>query len=105
GLVGIVSQDLADLPDRDVDAVVDVEEGALTPDPVGNLVAGDDLAVLFRQQDQDLERNAFHVERPAAPAQLEASEIELEVLSETEGWRGRRSVGRHEESRGTGNSN
>ena len=58
-LFRIVFQNVSDLANRTVDAVVRIEEYVLCPDPLDDLVPGDELSFLLQQQDQKFHRNTF----------------------------------------------
>jgi hypothetical protein len=55
-LVGVIAERRAQTLDRRVEAVFEIDEGALRPQPQPQLVACDDLSGPFEQQPQNLER-------------------------------------------------
>src|SRR5713101_4089338 len=67
---GVVLEDLTDLANRAIDAVVRIKEDALAPDPIDDLVPGDELAPLLHQQEQKLHRDAFELEHTSRETQL-----------------------------------
>ena len=89
GLLGIVLEDLADLADGAVDAVVHVEEGALAPDPLGDLLPADQLARPLGQEQENLQRDPLELERPARAPELVSRAVQLQLLAEANGSGGR----------------
>jgi hypothetical protein len=81
-LLGVVPERLADFPNSSVDAVVRIEENVLTPDSLDDLIAGNKLLVVVKQEQEDLQRNAFELQRTPSTAQLKRSQVELEVFTE-----------------------
>ena len=61
---------VADLVDCFVEALVEIDEGSLGPEPGPELAAGDDVAGLFEQRRQDLERLVFQLDPDAVFPQL-----------------------------------
>jgi hypothetical protein len=84
GCFGIVLQDLPNLADCSVDAVVSIEEGAYSPDPLNNLLPADDLPSLLNQHRQNFRGNARQLKHTARAAQPIDVEIELEVLAKSD---------------------
>jgi hypothetical protein len=80
-LFGIVLQGLPNLADCSVDAVVSIEEGAFSPDPLNNLLPADDLPSLLNQHRQNFRGNALQLKHTVRAAQPIDVEIELEVLA------------------------
>src|SRR6266581_7318690 len=70
GLLRIVPQDLPDLANRAVDAVVAIEVDALSPNPLDDLLPADQLSPLLRQEQQHLHGDSLQLERVAGAAQL-----------------------------------
>src|SRR6185437_7345179 len=58
-LFRVVPKDMADFADRTADAVVRIEEDTVSPDPGDDLLARDDLAGVFYEQQENLERYAL----------------------------------------------
>src|SRR4029077_13396982 len=86
-LFGIVVKDLADLANRAIDAVVRIEENALTPNPLDDQLPADELPPMFHQEEQQFRRNALQLEQAAAAAQLVAAEVKLKIVSKFERFR------------------
>ena len=87
----IVLQDFPDLADRTVDAVVGVEEYALAPDSLDDVLSTDDLSSLFHQDHKNFHRDALQLELTTGATELIGAEIELEVLPKSKrarhsGW-------------------
>ena len=55
-----------------------VEEDVFAPEAVDDLFAGDDGALPFGEQEEELERNAFGFRSVAVALQLEAFAVEFE---------------------------
>jgi hypothetical protein len=87
-LLGIVVQYLADFADSAVNAVVGIEKGVLAPDLLGDFFAGDELTFLLDQYKQHLYRNALELKRATVLPEFEGSQIDLEVLTEPNGFLG-----------------
>src|SRR5262249_32628581 len=81
-LFGIVLQDLANLADGAPDAVIGVEENSVTPNFSDNLLAGNNLAPVLKQKNQDLQRNTFQFEHMTVTAQPTGMDVKLELLAE-----------------------
>ena len=82
-LFGIILQDLPNLADRSVDAVVGVEEDILAPDPLNDVFPSDDLSPALNQDRQNLRRNALQFEHATGAAQGASGEIEVEILAKS----------------------
>src|ERR1700677_3961445 len=80
-LFGIILQDLPDLANRSVYAVVGVEEDILAPDPLDDVLPADDLSVTLNQDRQNLGRNAFEFDHATVATQGMGGEIQLENLA------------------------
>ena len=102
GLLGIVLEDLPDLADGAVDAVVHVQVGALAPDPLGDLLPGDQLARPLGQEQEDLQRDPLELERPARAPELVGRAVQLQLLAEANGLGGRQRIGRQADPREAG---
>jgi hypothetical protein len=82
GIVGVVSQRLADFANRGVDAVFGIDEDILAPETVDDFLPGDDAILPLQKKDQQLhgdalEGNALAFLGAPLAAQLEAGAIEL----------------------------
>jgi hypothetical protein len=73
---------LPNLADCPIDAVVGVEEDAVTPDALNDLFAADELVSALDEEEQHLHGDAFQPERTARMAQFVGIQIQLEVLPE-----------------------
>ncbi|HST10176.1 MAG TPA: hypothetical protein VLL05_07350 [Terriglobales bacterium] len=80
----VVAQRLANLADGRVDAVVGVEEDALTPNLFDNLIAGHKFAALLNKQAQQVGWNAFQPEGLPGLFQLKGSEVKFEVAAKSD---------------------
>ena len=88
-LLGIVLQHLPDLADGAVDAVVHIQVGALAPDPLGDLLPGDQLARALGEQQEDLQRDPLELDGPAGAPELVGRAVQLQLLAEADGlWDG-----------------
>src|ERR1700731_1650278 len=79
-LLRIILQHMANLADGRVDAVVSIEEYIRTPDPLDDLVPGDQLASPLYQEEQQFHGNPLQLENPAVAAQFISAQIQLEIL-------------------------
>jgi len=64
--------------DRGVQAVLEVDERPIGPEPLPQFIAGDDIARAFEHQAEDLERLFLQADRTAALVQLTRPEVQLE---------------------------
>ena len=71
-VVGRVAERLAQLLDRRVEGVVEVDEGVGRPEPFAHRLAGDDLARAFQEHRQQLKRLVLQLQSDAVPAKLTA---------------------------------
>jgi hypothetical protein len=83
-LFGVILQDLADLTDRAVDAVVGIEEDVLTPYPLYDVFPADDLSFLLDEDGENFRGNALQLKDATGTAQCRGGEIELEVLAKSD---------------------
>ena len=83
-IVRIVVQDLADLPDGGVDAIVGIDEDFLAPNPLHDLFAGDKFAVLLQQELKNLHRYSWKFQRAARLTQLIGPEIKFKIVGKSE---------------------
>lgn len=77
-VAGGVAEDLADAVDGGVDAVVEVDEGAIGPEGAGDLVAGEDLAGVLEEQKEQLKGLGVELEAKALAAQLAGGSVGFE---------------------------
>jgi hypothetical protein len=68
---GIVAQDLTNLSDGCIDAVIAVEKNTFAPDPLDNLIPGHKLAAVLDEQAEQLGGNAFKFENLAGLLEFE----------------------------------
>ena len=80
-LFGIVLQNLPDLTNRSINAVIGVEEDILAPDSRDDVLPANDLSLVLDQDRQNLCRNALQFEQTTGAAQGVCGEVELEVLA------------------------
>ena len=83
-LLRIVFQDLTDFADGAVDAVVGIEKDVFAPDFLGDFFAGDELAFLLNEDDENLQGKALELDDTSGLAEFEGSQIDLEVLPESD---------------------
>jgi hypothetical protein len=76
---GIVFEGDANLADGRVDSLFHVDEDVFSPKHFRNLLAGDELSLVFDKVKQQLERQTLHAHGLSASRQLEASEIQFKV--------------------------
>jgi hypothetical protein len=74
-ILRIVFQDLANLSDCGIDAVVGVKEDVLAPDPGENIVSTDQLPLSLDQQEQDLHGDSFQLQSPAGATEFKADPV------------------------------
>jgi hypothetical protein len=85
GLFGIVLEDLPDLADGAVDAVVHIEEGVLPPDAFGDLFPGDKLARRSTRSRRISSGMRSSFTRRPARRKLVRCAVQLKVLAEANG--------------------
>jgi hypothetical protein len=81
--LGIIVQRPTDFSHDVVDAGLRVKEEIFAPNPLNNLFARDELALLFSQQDEQFQWLPFQTNSVARTAQCELAGIQLEIV-ETE---------------------
>ena len=57
-----------------------VDEDVFAPETVDDLLAGDDVAILFEEQKEQLHGDAFEFQGAAVAAQLETGGVQLELI-------------------------
>jgi hypothetical protein len=62
GVFRVVFQNLADFPDRRIDAVVGIQVDILAPDPADDFLSGDQLSFAFYKQEQDLHGDSLQLQ-------------------------------------------
>jgi hypothetical protein len=75
---GIVTQNRSNLANRGVDTMLSINEDVLAPKPIDDFLPADDVAISFREQDEQLERNTFNLQNSSITAQLKARAVKLE---------------------------
>ncbi|XWK75826.1 hypothetical protein RBB82_23235 (plasmid) [Tunturiibacter lichenicola] len=80
--LGVILQRLPKLPDRAPDAVVGIQEDTLAPNPGNDLLPGNDLVPVFKQQEKDLERDTLKLQYMTATAEPPRTQINLVALAE-----------------------
>jgi hypothetical protein len=78
-LHGVIVECHANLADRGIDALLDVHKNIFTPKDVGNLLARDQLALVFDKKHEQLQGKAFDPHELAVAGELEAAEVQLKV--------------------------
>src|ERR1700722_7713240 len=81
---GIVSEDLPDLPDSAVNAVVGVEKSSFPPDAFDDLVPCNQLAIPLNQKDEDFRGDPLEFQEATRAAESLGTRIELEIVSESD---------------------
>ena len=95
-VVRIVAERGAQALHRRVQAVLEVDEGAVRPQPLAQLLARDDVAGALEHQPEDLERLLLQADAGRARPQLAQPHVELERAER----RGRVDPGFHEVATG-----
>ena len=80
-LFGIIPQDLADLADGAIDAVVGVKRDPGAPNALNDLLAGNDFVPLLDKEEQKLHGDALQFEHTTAAAHLVRTLVELKILA------------------------
>src|SRR6202041_2276015 len=79
--LGVILQDLAKLADRTPDTVVGIQEDTLAPNPGNDLIPGNNLVPVFKQQEKDLERDTLELQHMTATAAPPRPRVTLLVLA------------------------
>ena len=79
GLLGVVPERSANLADRHVDAVVDINENVLAPKALSDLLAGYQFPGPFDQKDKQVHGKFLQPQQAVTPAQLVARLIQREI--------------------------
>src|SRR5579863_7307723 len=79
GIHGIVAEEMAELADGGVDAVLGVDEDFAGPETLGDFGAGNELALARDKEDEQLHRLALDAYRFAVSEEFETSAIEAKV--------------------------
>jgi hypothetical protein len=82
GVLGVILQRLAKLPDRAPDAVVSVEKNTVAPNPRDDFFPGDNLVPPLNEEDQHLQRDALQLHHLLAAAQPPWAEVKLISFAE-----------------------
>jgi hypothetical protein len=80
----IILESLADLSNRSIDAVIGIEKNVLTPDPLYNLLAGDQLAALLHQKQEQLHWDASEFDGLTCSSEFIRAEVEFKDLSKSD---------------------
>jgi hypothetical protein len=75
----IVQQNLADFSDRCVDALLSIQEDLFAPEPLDDLLSGNQLAVMFDQENQQLHRDLLKPQWLTIAFQFIAPQVQLEL--------------------------
>jgi hypothetical protein len=78
-IVGIVAEQVAELTDGGIDAVLGIDEDFARPEPIGDFAASDELTFPGGEQDEQLHRLALDAQGAAVAEQLERPAVEPEV--------------------------
>ncbi len=79
-LVGVVLQGQANFADGGVDALPGVDEHAVAPELLDDLLSRHQLAFALRQQDEQFHGDSFQLDRAPAPPQFVTAKVELEFV-------------------------
>jgi hypothetical protein len=60
-----VLEDVSNLTDCGIDAGIRIDKNILSPNPIADLIACNELAPLLHQKEEDFHRNAFELEAAA----------------------------------------
>src|SRR5215470_4689134 len=77
GTAGVFAEGFPQPGDGVVQAVIEVDESVGGPQPVAQLIPGDDLAGLFQKNHQYLKRKALNRELDATFAQFRGAEVQF----------------------------
>jgi hypothetical protein len=80
-MFAIVLQDLTDLADRSVDAVIGVEERALPPHALDDLLPRHQLPAMLHEEQEDVHGDALQPERLAGAPEQVRCRIEFEAVA------------------------
>ena len=80
--LGVILQDLTKLADRAPDTVVGIQENALAPNPGNDLIPGNNLVLVLKQKEKNLERDALEFEHMTATAQSPRTQVKLVAFAE-----------------------
>ena len=89
GVLRVIAEDLTDLADGGVDAVLGVHKDFAVPQALDYFGSGDEMAIPGCQQNEQLHRFSFQLEAAAPTGELKAVAIHLEVaeFKDSEGHR------------------
>jgi len=76
---GVILQQVAELANGGVDAVLGIDKDLAGPEVLGNLCASDKLTLARDKEDEQLHRLALDGQRMAAAEELESSAVELKL--------------------------
>src|ERR1051326_7354153 len=78
--LGRVAQNLADLPDAEVQSLLEIDEGVITPDALADVGAREHLTAVPRQQLQNPERLRRQLDPVAVSPELARTGVQLEYV-------------------------
>jgi hypothetical protein len=78
-LFRIVQQNLADFTDRCVDALLSIEKDLFAPEPLDDSLSGNQLAVMFDQENQQLHRDLLKPQWLTIAFQIVAAQVQFEL--------------------------
>ena len=78
-LLRVISQRRPDFADGGIDAMVNIEEDILAPEPLGDFLAGYQLATAFEQQEEQLHGEFLQPQLALAPLEPVAGLVEREL--------------------------
>jgi hypothetical protein len=73
---------LANLPDGTPDAVVGIQENALSPNSGDNFLTSDNFARVLKQQEKNFKRNPLQLHYMSSAAQPAWTKIKREIFAE-----------------------
>jgi hypothetical protein len=80
--LGVILQRLPKFPDRAPDTVVGIQEDTLAPDPGNDLIPGNNLVPVFKQQEKDVERDTLKLQPMTATSESARTQVNLVALAE-----------------------
>jgi len=86
-VAGLVAEGFAETVDGGVEAVLEVDEGAIGPEFAADFFAGEDFGGAREQHGEDLERLCVQLDANALAAEFASCRVELEDSEAVErGW-------------------
>jgi hypothetical protein len=77
--IRVVAKRLPNFPYRGINAGLAIWGNPLSPDPIHDLAARDQLTASFGKQEEQIERDALQVHDPAATAEFVGAAVKFEI--------------------------